>query len=66
MYNEWIRWRQFDWDPHLRRELDIEFVSLHKERWWFLFCERCLAEKPSMRGAYINADGHISTDDEGS
>jgi len=66
VYEGRIRWRQFDWHPYLRRRIDIEFVSFHDERWWFFFCERCLAEKPWLRGWYINADGHTSTDDEGS
>ena len=66
VYNEWTRWRQCGWDPGLRREIGIEFVSLHNGRRWFFFCERCLVEKPGMRGTYINADGHNSTDEESS
>jgi len=66
VYKGRIRWRQFDWDPDLRRHRGIECVSYHGERWWFFFCERCLADNSWMRGWYINADGHTSTDDEGS
>ena len=64
--DEWIRWRQFDWVSDFSRQIDIEYVSFHDKRWWFFFCERCLAENPWMRGWYINADGHTSTDEEGS
>jgi len=66
VYNGRIRWRQFDWDPDLRRQIGIEFVSFHNGRWWYFFCERCLVETPGMRGTYIDADGHNSTDDESS
>jgi len=62
VYDERIRWRRFDWDPGLRRQIGIEVVSFHRGLCWFFFCERCL----NADGTYINADGHISTDDEGS
>jgi len=39
VYKGRIRWRRFDWDPDLRRQIGIEFGSFQDERWWSLFCE---------------------------
>ena len=33
---------------------------------WFFFCSQCKVKKSSLRGWYINADGYVSTDSEGS
>ena len=60
--DERIQWRRADC-PALLLPTDI-WVSESQGQCWFFYCSDCKAENTSLRGVYINADGHTSTDSE--
>ena len=75
MPGESIRWRRFDftwWEdvkgpPSSRNynQATRNFrLSHYQDLWWFFYCESCKGTNQELDGWYINADGHVSTDED--
>ena len=58
--HEHFTWRLCENIDSLPGEVQVYWRGRH----WFLYCSDCKHCEPGLRGTYINADGHNSTDSE--
>ena len=67
---EWIHWRRYDAQYvygkfHVYPYTHTCRNGTRSRLWYFFYCRQCrLQWGGSLKGTYINADGHVSTDSE--
>ena len=67
---EWIHWKRYDCQYvhgtfHVYPYSHTSPNGTRSQLWYFFYCRQCrLQWGGSLKGTYINADGHVSTDSE--